>query len=138
MALLIQPARALDFLEAFDDSGARPSVTSRRHLALLARQIAEGPAASLRTTAGDLALILGLWPMPDHLEAWFATGPALRPHLRGALGWARTFMADRGPLRMYTAPDRVAAARLARMCGFEAAGEIVSAIGPLTVWRRDA
>ena len=138
MGLSPSPARALDFLDALDDDGARPTVTSRRHMALLARQVGAGPAITLRTDAGALAMIMGLWPAETHREAWFAPGPALRAELREVLRWSAFFLAGREPLVTYVAPHRVAVGRVARRCGFQARGEIETALGPLVEWRRDA
>lgn len=104
----------------------------------MARQVSTGRAVTLRDEAGVLVAVMGLWPEADHLEAWFAAGPALRRRLRSALGLARVALEDAGDgeVRVYVrGGPRVAGARMAAWLGFAPDGEEPTRFGPVRIYR---
>ena len=124
MSLVISEASAFDMLEALDDLG-RPARIGRRRFALVARQVSQGATLTIRTSGGELCLCGGLWPEPDHAEAWFAVGPACQAHLGAVLRIVARVTAltcraaGVAEVRTYVHPDSVAGARIARLLGFE-------------------
>jgi hypothetical protein len=138
MALTVARTSAFDMLEAVGDDGGRARLT-RQRFGELARQVSASAAITVRDEAGALVVVLGLWPEPDHLEAWLAAGPAFRANLRSALGLARAALDDAGPgeVRAYARGlgPRVAGARMAAWLGFEPAGEEPTRFGPVQVFR---
>lgn len=129
-----------DLLEAVGDDGGRPRFT-RQRFGEMARQVSNGRSVTLRAADGALVAVMGLWPEPDHLEAWFAAGPALRRHLRAALGLAAVALEDAGAgeVRVYVregaAGPRVAGARMAAWLGFVPGEEEATRLGPVRVYR---
>lgn len=143
MEILVQPARALDFAEALDDSGEFPCFLTRQRFGLFARQVDAGAAVTLRTQAGELVMIAGLYPAPaGWFEAWWAVGPAMRPALRAALKiWRDLFegvCGDAAPIeaRVFLRAGSVAGRRLAPLFGFESLGPAAPPLVGLDVWRR--
>lgn len=141
--LSLAAVRAVDFLEALDVTGTRPTVRDRRRFAVLARQVAGSSGVAIRDPDGELVLVMGLWGQDgDRAEAWFAPGPALRANLRAGLRLAREIFdgvgADAAPLTVEVLlhPSGVAGARLAARFGFMARGVAETALGPMQTWER--
>lgn len=149
MGLTVSEASAFDMLEALTDAGERGRFT-RQRFGEMAAQVAAGMSLTVRDDAGRLVCVMGLWPEPDHAEAWLATGPGFRPNLRAALSCMQDALCAvagaAGPLevRIYvraatTGPvwsDRVAGARMAAGLGFERIGEEATRLGPVAVFSR--
>lgn len=145
------PASAFDLLEALDDMGGRARFT-RLRFGQMARQVSQGASVTFRTPEGALVAVVGLWPEPDHLEAWLAVGPAFRGRFRSALEAiedALCFFACREApvdVRIYVRVDpksrdqgqldRVAGARMARWLGFDRTGTEALPSGPVEVFQR--
>lgn len=142
MGLIADEARTVDFIDALDDFAHGPAVRHRWVFALRALQIAGGEGLTLRTEAGELVCMAGLYPRGDHLEAWFAAGPALAGRFLEAFAALRQLFeqiaADVAPVAIvaYGAPGSVAAPTLARWFHMTAAGTTPSPVGELTVWTR--
>ena len=137
MGLSIERASAFDLLEAVGDDGGRQRFT-RQRFGEMARQVSTGRAVTLRAGDGQLVAVMGLWPEADHLEAWFAAGPAFRRNVRAALGLARVALEDAGTgeVRVYVRGGaRVAGARMAAWLGFEPGEEEATRLGPVRVFR---
>lgn len=144
-SLTMAPASAFDMLEATTAEGARLRVT-RQRFGEMARQVAEGVAITLRDDAGRLVCVAGLWPEPDHAEAWLAIGPAFRPNLLAALRGIRGAMeavasqpgvCDQVRVYVRDAGDRVAGARMAARLGFRRIGSEATRLGPVAVFSRE-
>lgn len=149
MGLIVSEASAFDMLEALTDAGQRGRFT-RQRFGEMAAQVAAGVSLTVRDEAGVMVCVMGLWPEADHAEAWLATGPGFRPHLRRALSCiadALSAVAGAvGPIevRIYVRSattsgdwsDRVAGARMAAGLGFERIGEEATRLGPVAVFSR--
>lgn len=148
MGLTVLEASAFDMLEALTDAGGRGRFT-RQRFGEMAAQVAAGMSLTVRDEAGVLVCVMGLWPEPDHAEAWLATGPGFRPNLRKALScmqdalWAVATAAGPMEVRVYVREataggtgDRVAGARMAAGLGFERIGEEATRLGPVAVFSR--
>lgn len=144
--LTVSEASAFDLLETLDDMGGRARFT-RLRFGQMSRQVSEGAALTFRDHDGLLVCVAGLWPEPDHLEAWLAVGPAFRRRFRSALDQiedALVWLACKNaPVEVrayvrFTAPrrDRVAGARMATWLGFERTGEEATPAGPVDVFSR--
>lgn len=140
----VAQASAFDMLESLSDSGGRARFT-RLRFGEMARQVSEGAAITLRTDAGELVAIAGLWPEADHAEAWLAVGPAFKANLLRALRQLKRSMneiastAAVGEVRAYVRPTgngRVAGSRMAAWLGLEPAGAEETPIGRILVFRR--
>lgn len=131
-------ATVFDLLETVDNEG-RPLRTSRRMFGLLARQVAGSMAVTARDGQGRLAAVAGLWPEVDHVEAWFAAGPAFSHAACRALRRALLAVAgdgELGEIRAYLHPSSVAGQRLAAVFGFIPAGETDGPFGRQPVFVR--
>lgn len=135
-------ASAFDWADAFDDDGEKPIVMDRRLFGMLARQAVSPLAFAIRDEAGELALLMGLYPHPDGwFEGWFAVGPAMRRNLWAAVKAARTILdqvaSDAAPVdvRCHVAPGSVAGHRLAPLFGLHET-DMAGVIPDVTVWRR--
>lgn len=136
-------ARPLDFLEIVGNDG-RPQVHNRRSFGRFARQVSGSWSWTARDGAGELVAIAGVYPVGLHeAEAWFAAGPALRPHLRAVLqlardGLDRLDLARPGPLIAvaYIHPSSVAGDRLAAKLGFHPCDPEDTPLGRMNTWRR--
>lgn len=143
MGLIVSEASAFDMLEAQGDAGRRTVVT-RRRFGEMARQVSEGASLTIRDEAGALVCVMGLWPEPDHAEAWLAVGPAFRRNFRGALDRLEDALCAvacaNAPLevRVYVVGlgDRVAGARMAAWLGFQRDGTEATSLGPVAVFTR--
>lgn len=140
--LSASPASAFDLAETLDDSG-RPGRMDRVQFGLMARQIAEGAAITLRNAGGELVCVAGLWPEADHAEAWLATGPAFRRELLGALRWLGraldAIVADAGvaEVRAYALQRQgVAGQRLGARLGFGVHGAEETSLGRVLILTR--
>ncbi len=143
MEVTIAEARPLDLLEALDDHGGGRAVRTRTSFGRFARQVEGGAAVTVRTVAGELVAVAGLYPDdPNGAEGWFAAGPALRGSLLATVRLLRRTLdlagAEASPLlvSVYLHPRGVAGARLARWLGFQAVGITDTAIGRLATFRR--
>jgi hypothetical protein len=142
VALLVREARPTDFLEALDDTGRRPAARTRAHFGLYARQVTGGPSLAVVTWSGDLVALAGLYPDGQDAEAWFAPGPAMEANLWPALALMRRALARLAveanglTARAYIHPRSVAGAAVARLLGFQAAGEVETPIGRLASFSR--
>lgn len=146
MGLRVSEASAFDLLETLDDMGGRARFT-RLRFGQMARQVSEGAALTFRDDDGLLVCVAGLWPEPDHVEAWLAVGPAFRRRFRSALDQVEAALVEMAeavsPVEVracvrFTAPrrDRVAGARMATWLGFERTGEEMTPVGPVDVFSR--
>lgn len=143
--LVARKASAFDFLQVIDITG-RAWVRTRRVFGLMSLQLAQSESLAIVTdeTPPRLVAIGGLHEdeSTPGAEAWFATGPALRPHLIGALrilALALELVAREAPgvrVTAYIDPRSVAGDRLAAMLGFEDVGVTAHAAGPLRTFRR--
>lgn len=146
MALTIAPSSAFDMLETLAPNGGRARVT-RQRFGEMARQVAEGVAVTVREPGGRLVCVIGLWPEPDHAEAWLAVGPGMRANLLAGLRVARRTLeavaAEGGCDRVLTyvrqpeGAGRVAGARMAARLGFRRIGTEDTRLGPVAVFSRE-
>jgi len=145
VALLAAPARTTDFLEALDETGARPSPASRFRAVFgqRARQLLGGPAVTIRAEDGRLCLIAGLYVEGQTVaEAWFAPGEALKDRLLEAFVLARELLVEvcreASPVEVvaYASPISVAAPTLARWFGFTGPTPAQTPAGPFESWAR--
>jgi len=150
MELTRAPASAFDMLETLAPNGGRARVT-RQRFGEMARQVAEGVAVTVREPGGRLVCVIGLWPEPDHAEAWLAVGPGFREHLRAGLRATRETLeaiaAEGGCDRVLTyvrepsgggdRPGRVAGARMAAWLGFRRIGTEDTRLGSVAVFSRE-
>lgn len=144
MALVAAEASGLDFLEACE---GRDVVVWRQRwrFGVYCRQVAGGASATLRTEAGALVCIIGLWsdPFNGEAEGWFVVGPALRPNfitaVRGMKRLLDTVGAEAAPLtvRAHVRQDGVAGARLAGWLGFHDAGLEETRLGVVRRFERE-
>lgn len=142
MGLRLAEASALDLLETVDAAGRAQPMT-RARFGRLARQAHKGFAITARAEDGRLACVVGLWPEPDHVEAWLAIGPAFRSELRSCLGlFGRALPmlaaeAEVAEVRAYVrGAGRVAGARMAARLGLRETGTEATAFGPVRVFSR--
>lgn len=147
--LTVGAASAFDMLEAVGDDGFGQRVT-RQRFGEMARQVTDGAAFTIRDAAGGLVCVMGLWPEPDHAEAWLAVGASMRANLRPALGLMAGYLeavaraAGVDEVRTYVrlvgradrAGSRVAGCRMAAWLGFEWIGTEASAAGVVAVFSR--
>lgn len=136
--LTVRRASAFDMLEAVGDDGGRQRFT-RQRFGEMARQVSASAAVTVREADGTLVAVMGLWPEPDHLEAWLSTGPAFRRNLRAVLALALEALDDAGAgeVRVYVRGEgaRVAGARMAAWLGFEPDGVEAARFGPVRAFR---
>lgn len=139
MGLTATEASAVDFLEARDDDG-RPQRWRRTAFGLLARQVDDGAAATIRTDGGELVLIVGLYPHDWGAEAWFAVGPAARANLLAGVRLARQLLeaaaGEVAPLEVRAFVRSVAGHRIAAWFGFEKAEDLPSPLPGATPFVR--
>lgn len=132
MALVVSESRPLDWLDA-------GGVRQRRFFGMMARQTVQSEALTIRTAAGELVAIVGIWA---DQEAWFLAGPACRANLLALVRLVRQVLAEARlvapglAVTAYIDPGSVAGDRLAAMLGFTEAGVSDTLIGPLRTWRR--
>lgn len=144
--LTLSPASAFDMLETLAPNGGRARVT-RQRFGEMARQVAEGVAVTVRDPNGVLVCVIGLWPEPDHAEAWLAVGPAFRDNLLPALRVTRQTLeaiaAEGGCeqvlayVRLPATVGRVAGERMAAWLGFRRIGTEDTRLGPVSVFSRE-
>jgi hypothetical protein len=140
--LRLAEASALDLLEVVDARGARQPM-NRARFSRLARQAHKGFAITARDEAGALACVVGLWPEPDHVEAWLAVGPAFRRELRACLRLFERALprmveaAEVREVRAYVLGEgRVAGVRMAARLGLQETDAEATAFGPVRVFSR--
>lgn len=148
MELLAALPSVFDVAEILDDFGRAPSAIDRQRFGLWSRQVADSGGVALRTPAGDLAILVGLYPARDGHgrpggEVWGAFGAAGRsrplPAIRtaGRLVFEIARDAELRFLIAHIRHDGVAGQRIARLFGLQLLSlSQFSDTGPLQVWRR--